>query len=599
MRLAAVCTALSLLGLIWIGVPWLLAVMTPDGELSGRAVDALWVLQAAASFLVVAAVVLRSAGGVSHHTSWWLEPCSLTLEWRRLIVTGCLLGALAGSLLFLRPPVDDAFISYRYAANAAQGKGLVFNEHERVEGYSNLLWILLLAALMRAGSDPVVTSQVIGIAGACGAIGVAAAYLVGADRSPLERAGALSLMLMNVDFYSWASGGLETSLHALLITGAVIAMLRHKEAAVSLLLALAVLNRTDAVVTAVLLLALLIREKSSSWRLAVAPALAVAGHGLFSLMYYGAVLPNPFYAKLSGGLWRLLLGVAYLADCWRDSVIGPAAAVFLAIGLFVCVKKAAHLGDARRELPAMIGVVTLETVYVVLSGGDWMPACRRFQAISPVVALLGGQVLVEVVRWCRARRSALLRWMIRVMGLVLLGVVGTRFGTAVIGTAVRFEPAMVLHSVYDEEVDWIVKHVDSSDVLAAENIGRLGYYSGAVMIDPLGLIDTRIARLPGLLHDKTDVTYVLARRPDWITLNLELYENGRIRGHTGFSEQMRGNEGFLDGYELMARIKGWAIRNGWIYFHIYRARSMREPGGASDEMINEFHGAEKGGGYGF
>src|SRR5688572_14492820 len=40
---------------------------------------------------------------------------------------------------------DDAWISYRYARNLSEGHGLVFNEGERVEGYSNLLYVLLMA----------------------------------------------------------------------------------------------------------------------------------------------------------------------------------------------------------------------------------------------------------------------------------------------------------------------------------------------------------------------------------------------------------------------------------------------------------------------
>ena len=41
---------------------------------------------------------------------------------------------------------DDAFISFRYARNLATGHGLVFNPgFERVEGYTNFLWVLMLA----------------------------------------------------------------------------------------------------------------------------------------------------------------------------------------------------------------------------------------------------------------------------------------------------------------------------------------------------------------------------------------------------------------------------------------------------------------------
>src|SRR5262245_14911733 len=40
--------------------------------------------------------------------------------------------------------VDDAFISFRYARNLANGNGLVFNPGERVEGYTNFLWTVVL-----------------------------------------------------------------------------------------------------------------------------------------------------------------------------------------------------------------------------------------------------------------------------------------------------------------------------------------------------------------------------------------------------------------------------------------------------------------------
>ena len=45
----------------------------------------------------------------------------------------------------LRFVQDDAYISFRYAENLALGRGLVWNEGERVEGYTNFLWTVILA----------------------------------------------------------------------------------------------------------------------------------------------------------------------------------------------------------------------------------------------------------------------------------------------------------------------------------------------------------------------------------------------------------------------------------------------------------------------
>ena len=49
---------------------------------------------------------------------------------------------------------DDAFIAFRYARNLADGHGLVFNRGERVEGFTDFLWVLELAGLWRLGVRP-------------------------------------------------------------------------------------------------------------------------------------------------------------------------------------------------------------------------------------------------------------------------------------------------------------------------------------------------------------------------------------------------------------------------------------------------------------
>lgn len=58
---------------------------------------------------------------------------------------------------------DDGFISFRYAQNLAEGRGLVYNAGEYVEGYTNLLWTLALAGFMRLGAQPEIMSHVLGI----------------------------------------------------------------------------------------------------------------------------------------------------------------------------------------------------------------------------------------------------------------------------------------------------------------------------------------------------------------------------------------------------------------------------------------------------
>src|SRR5215813_6739804 len=63
---------------------------------------------------------------------------------------------------------DDAFISFVYSRNLARHGQLVFNLGERVEGYTNFLWTVILAAFLKVGLAPEIVSRVLGTA--CGVV---------------------------------------------------------------------------------------------------------------------------------------------------------------------------------------------------------------------------------------------------------------------------------------------------------------------------------------------------------------------------------------------------------------------------------------------
>lgn len=87
-----------------------------------------------------------------------------------------LLGSLVIFLDYINRFVqDDAFISFRYAQHLIESHGLVWNigESVLVEGYSNFLWVLLIAVGLWLGVAPDVWSMVLGFAAAAGTLRVA------------------------------------------------------------------------------------------------------------------------------------------------------------------------------------------------------------------------------------------------------------------------------------------------------------------------------------------------------------------------------------------------------------------------------------------
>src|SRR5262245_5805192 len=68
---------------------------------------------------------------------------------------------------------DDALISLRYARRLLDGHGLTWTDGPRVEGYSNLLWVLLTALAGALGLDLIVAARLLGVVGMAAVIGLA------------------------------------------------------------------------------------------------------------------------------------------------------------------------------------------------------------------------------------------------------------------------------------------------------------------------------------------------------------------------------------------------------------------------------------------
>lgn len=218
---------------------------------------------------------------------------------------------------------DDAFISFRYAEHFAGGMGLVWNAGERVEGYTNFLWVVLMSFVMRAGLSPETWSNAIGIA--CGAallVLVARRMFDGENES--ESNTRLSPVLIAMlflaptlaasrSFAAWSTGGLATMPFALLIYLATERFLAERRnggmfsSGSSLLLTAAALTRPDGILFAALLGIVFLfdiarrRRTIVSFAVWCAPlVLLVGAHFLWRYSYYGYWLPNTFYAKVNG-----------------------------------------------------------------------------------------------------------------------------------------------------------------------------------------------------------------------------------------------------------------------------------------------------------
>jgi hypothetical protein len=419
---------------------------------------------------------------------------------RRLVGLALLTAVFCWNALWFSPLlVDDAFISMRYARNLAQGAGLVYNPGQRVEGFSNFLWVLIEAGFLAAGTDVVRGVQVIGICAGAGAIWLTQALVrrVSVHGEPAAWI-ASALLASSSSLALWSVAGLETSFFALLLVAAVLRFERELEAgrpraASAVLFALAWLTRPEA---PAYLAYFLLRRCDRRWLGLL--ALWVVPYELFGLFYYGQLFPTTHAAKVGGGLQLELDGLIEFA---RGG--GRAFPLLLAVGGAGCA-----LGWRRlpRALcwPALAGLA-----FVLYAGVDWMP---RFRFFVPALPFLFGALAhgsLELLERARARSTGLAR--VAAIALAALGLECARY--QLFGTSARdrdgFRTADAQRGFWPVQV-WgrlgqlvwpqesmalsILHRVPEGDTVAIADIGFPGYLSANPIFDLRGLVTPAVAR---------------------------------------------------------------------------------------------------------
>lgn len=403
---------------------------------------------------------------------------------------------------------DDAFISYTYARNLAEGKGLTWTTGERVEGYTNFLLTLVLAGGSYLGVVPEKLSPIIGIASGL------ALLLVLWLTVFRESRGRPSLLLLapvlfglNRSLGAWSTSGLETSLFAVLSFAGAIKYLSEREDKTSapwqsaLLLSLSVLTRPEGIMISALVGAFFLFDVITKRRglkelfvWAAVLLLIVGGHFIWRYTYYGFFLPNTFYAKTRGDL--LSLGIDYLGrlnHAYRLETLGVIA--FMGI-LF----RPTH----RNILFAVISLLYL--AYAVSVGGDFLEFRFALPALPFLYFLVaaGLQSIWELGnRWegkvNKALPATAIIFSVFLLAVNIQGsfserpVLVSSQGVAQINRVKAFADLRTWTGEYLKEK--IENGVLPADLrIEAGGVGILPYYTRWYTIDRFGLNDLYLAR---------------------------------------------------------------------------------------------------------
>jgi hypothetical protein len=470
-----------------------------------------------------------------------MQQQSETPRWLRLdwfLVVGAVLVALATRLLAGPRTIDDAYITFRYARNVAQGVGFVYNAGQPVLGtttplytlWMGLAWLLGLHDLPRVA----LVVNALADAGTCVLLYWLGRRLAGSRVVAMAAALAWAVSPMSVTF---AIGGMETSVVILFLVASLSAYAAGRSRLSAAVMALAVLTRPDALLAAGVLLAdmglrpLLAREGGAlgerfrrlPWaEMALFGALLVPWV-IFATFYFGSPLPQSVSAKVRAyqldefaALIRLTQHLS--TPFFEHEVFGrfwPAVGFPLYVFLYL-VGGTRQVRNAGRALPAVLYPLLYVVVFSLAN-----PLLFRWYLAPPLpfyfLGILTGLFAILTGLGRRLGRERAGIWVASLVAALLLLSSLSAYTVHPDHGPDRPAPEMAwfkLELMYRRAADWINPRLQPGDVIAAGDIGVLGWETDAPLLDTVGLISPESSSYYPLDRSLVVTNYAIA--PDLI-----------------------------------------------------------------------------------
>lgn len=434
-----------------------------------------------------------------------------------------------------RRVVDDAFITFRFARNLAEGMGFVWNVGgEPVEGFTSMLHVLLLALGMALGIPPQAWALIISIGAILVTIGLMLVVIrrqVG-HVSPFA-VGALGIFLVDRISAIHSTSGMETLLFGALLCGSYFAALRFLETpklnwaiSLSILAFLSVLARPEGVLYGAMLYLVLFTyfgyrrlnaRENRGLLLIFGSALATASLGFaylgWKLVYFGYLLPNSFYVK-SGqlalyGLTEVLFSLGHLLIWFGPiTLLGLVfAIIFTRINGLALPKSAASWAKICLTLaPPILGLVYYSTIKHEVG------FAFRFTYPTYLYLVLALSIFLTMLAGSAQNRVALKNIsLVVVMALIVLQ-------GAVLQGFLRTEekwPTVLRQDEYHLTIASALKNTGLGPRASVITVaaGEIPYLSSFTHFDPVGLTDNFLSgREPRSLQEKEE--YLWSRKAD-------------------------------------------------------------------------------------
>ena len=283
---------------------------------------------------------------------------------------------------------DDAYIAFRTVYNFVNGYGLTFNINERVQSFTNPLWVLVMSLFYFFTGEAYFTSIFLSLFFTLLSLYVISSKL--SKENYLAVIMVFAIALTSKAFIDYSTSGLENALsYFFIVLFSYIYLLKptsyKKIFFLSIVASLATVNRLDNIL---LYCFPILFEFIKSFSLKTLGRIVVGLTPLilwelFAIIYYGFPFPNTYYSKLNTGIPSyeyVVQGIRYLINSLS---LDPITLLTILVVFFISIEYTCR--TKKYNIAPLALSIILYLIYTVKVGGDFMSG--RFLTYPFVISL--------------------------------------------------------------------------------------------------------------------------------------------------------------------------------------------------------------------
>jgi hypothetical protein len=392
---------------------------------------------------------------------------------------------------------DGTYIYLQYARNLANGNGFAFNANTPSYGITGPLWVLFIAAGVRAGLDPIVVAKTFDILFASLSIVLVYTFAATLIQNRIYALFAALIFSFDAWFLRWSGSGMETSFAVILVLIAVKYAYLGDYHIAGFVTGLLTLVRPEGILLFIVIQIesfitsyLPDRNRRLFWTSSLLYLLVVLPWVVFSYETFGSIVPNTELAKTAVH-WSLHTVASTAFDSL--SILGSTELLMillLIVGIPLIISKGGIGTFIAKGMP-ILWIVALLFGYIVL---NVQVVSRYLVPVIPLIIIyaLWGLKQMEI-SFCWSPKKALI-------------VLCTIAFATVVQSQVIYRITVVPHmQEFVKGMDrgikpialWLRSNSNKDASVLTPDVGLLGYISDREIFDTAGLITPAVKRAFG------------------------------------------------------------------------------------------------------